>query len=463
MKIDRKDTGNGTGTITITVEAADIKDKYNKSLKDYAGKAQIKGFRKGKTPVNFIKKMHGHGILADTINTVMQAELTDFIKAEELDLIGQPIPSETEEEQVALDPFKLEDITFNFDYAQAPKLALKSAEEFGTYETYDVQVPDAMIEEEIANGLKRLGSQDETEEAIIENDLVTVAAVELDGKDVKEGGHETEFSVLVNMIKDEKAKKTFLGSKKGDSLDFDVYTLENGSSDDYVAKYLLKLDVEAAANVGRMFRGEVTKVMRVTEAEKNAEFFQQFTGDESVDTEEKAKDAIRANVKKHYDKESENLLKGKIASDLIEQHPVEFPEAFMKRWIRVATENAETLNIDQEYDAYAKQLQWTLIKSQLMEQHKIEVTEEDIKAAARERVMSYFGGAAAGVDEAMIEGIIPRLLNDQQQLNQIYTGVEFDKLMNALVKEVKTDVKSLNTDEFKDVVDAYNEEMKAKG
>lgn len=463
MKIDRKETGNGTGTITITVEAADIKDKYNNSLKDYAAKAQIKGFRKGKTPVNFIKKMHGHGILADTINKVMQSELQDFIKSEKLDLIGQPIPSETEEEQVALDPFKLEDITFNFDFAEAPKLALKAAKDLGTYTTYDVQVPDAMIEEEIANGLKRLGSQDETEKAIIENDLVTVMAVELDGKKVKEGGHETEFSVLVSMIKDAKAKKEFVGSKKGESLDFDVYTLENGTTDDYVAKYLLKLESEEAANVGKMFRGEVTKVMRVTEAEKNAEFFQNFTGDQAVDTEEKAKDAIRANVKKHYTKESDNLLKGKIASDLIDQNPVEFPEVFMKRWIRVATENAETLDIDQEYDAYAKQLQWTLIKSQLMEQHKIEVTEDEIKAAARERVMSYFGGSGAGVDEAMIEGIIPRLLNDQQQLNQIYTSVEFDKIMTALMGDVKTDVKSLNTDEFKAVVDAYNEEMNGKG
>lgn len=463
MKIDRKDTGNGTGTITITVETVDIKDKYNSSLKDYSSKASIKGFRKGKTPVNFIKKMHGHSILADTINNVMQAELSDYIKSEELDLIGQPIPSETEEDQMSLDPFKLEDVTFNFDFAQAPKLKLKSAEDLGTYTTYDVQVPDAMIEEEIANGLKRLGSQEETEDAIIENDLVTVKAVELDGKNVKEEGHETEFSVLVSMIKDENAKKAFIGAKKGDLLDFDVYKLENGSTDDYVAKYLLKLDTEEAAKVGEMFRGEVTKVMRVTEAEKNAEFFQKFTGDESVDTEQKAKDAIRTNVKKHYTKESENLLKGKIASDLIEQHPVEFPEVFMKRWIRVATENAETLNIEQEYDAYAKQLQWTLIKSQLMEQHKVEVTEDDIKAAARERVLSYFGGGAAGVDEAMIEGIIPRLLNDQQQLTQIYTGVEFDKLMNALVKEVKTDVISLNTDEFKGVVDAYNEEMKTKG
>jgi len=173
MKIDRKESGKGTGTITITVEVADIKDKYKNSLKDYASKAQIKGFRKGKTPVNFIKKMHGHGILADTINNLMQAELSDFIKTEELDLIGQPIPSETEEDNVSLDPFKLSDVTFNFDYAEAPVVDLKMGKDLGTYTTYDVQVPDSMIEEEIANGLKRLGTQEETEEAIIESDLVS--------------------------------------------------------------------------------------------------------------------------------------------------------------------------------------------------------------------------------------------------------------------------------------------------
>jgi len=309
MKIDRKESGKGTGTITITVEVADIKDKYKNSLKDYASKAQIKGFRKGKTPVNFIKKMHGHGILADTINNLMQAELSDFIKTEELDLIGQPIPSETEEDNVSLDPFKLSDVTFNFDYAEAPVVDLKMGKDLGTYTTYDVQVPDSMIEEEIANGLKRLGTQEETEEAIIESDLVTVMAAELDGDTAKDGGHETEFSVLVNMIKDDEAKKSFLGAKKGDSIDFDVYTLENGSSDDYVAKYLLKLDPEEATNVGKMFRGEVTKVVRVTEAEKNADFFKNFTGDDTVDTEDKAKEAIRTNVKKHYDKESDNCQK----------------------------------------------------------------------------------------------------------------------------------------------------------
>lgn len=463
MKIDKTVNDNGTATIKVVVEPSDVKDKYNAAIKDYSSKAQIKGFRKGKVPANFIKKMYGHGILADTINTVMQDALLEYIKEEKLDIIGQPIPSQEDGDQVELDPFKLEAKTFNFDIGLSPEVEIKPLSDLGTYTKYEVEIPNDIVQEELDNGAKRLGTQESTDEPIEENDMVTIKAQELDGNNVKEGGHETEFVFLVSMVKDDEAKAKVIGAKKEDTLDFDIYTLENGSSDDYVAKYLLKLeDPSEAEHIGRMFRGEITEVKRVVPAEKDAEFFQKLVGDDSIETEDQAKELIASNIKKHYDKESDNLMKGRIASDLIDAHPIEFPEEFMKRWIEVATENAQSLDLDQEYQAYAKQLQWTLIKSKLMDQHKLEVTEEDIKAAARERVMSYFGGAASGVDEAMIEGIIPRLLNDQQQLQQIYSGVEFDKLMDALAQEVKTKVKKLNTEEFKDVVEKYNEEMAAK-
>lgn len=463
MKIDRKETGNGTATITVTVESTDINEKFKASLKDYSAKAQIKGFRKGKTPVNFIRKMHGHGILADTVNNLLQEALGKYIEEEKLDLIGQPIPSADDSENIDLDPFKIEDVVFNFDIAVSPSFDLKGADSLDTYTTYEVEVPDSMVNEEIENATKRLGSQESTDAAIEDNDMLSISAQELEGDAIKEGGHKNEFSMLVSMIKDEDAKAKFIGAKKGDIIDFDIYTLENGSSDDYVAKYLLGLNDSAEAeNIGRMFKGEITDVKRVVPAEKNAAFFQQFTGDQSIETEEAAKEKIKTNIKGHYDHESLSLLKGKIASDIIEANPIDFPEAFMKRWIQHATENAQTLNIEEEYSAYAKQLQWTMIKSKLMEKHEIEVQPEDIQAEARKRVMSYFGGAGANIDEAMIEGIIPRLLNDQQQLQQIYGSVEFDKLMDELVKEVKTETKKLNTDEFKDVVEKYNEEMAAK-
>lgn len=463
MKISRQETGKSTATITITVEPADIKDKYNNSLKDYSAKAQIKGFRKGKTPVNFIKKMHGHAILADTINNFMQDKLVAYIEDEKLDLIGQPIPSLKDEENVELDPFNLQETTFNFDIGIAPAVEVRGADQLGTYTKYKVVISDELLSEEIDNGARRLGAQEHVDTQIEDNDMVSVAAVELDGKSVKEGGHETTFTILTSTIVDEIAKANFLKSKKGDSIDFDIYTLENGKTENYVSKYLLNLDDgDDASSIGRMFRGEIVDVKRVIPATKDADFFKQLVGDDTIETEEQVREVIKNNISKYYEKESDNLLKGRLASDLIDANPIEFPEEFMKRWIQVASENAQTINLDEEYQAYAKQLQWTIIKNGLMKAKEIEVTPDEIKAAARERVLSYFGGAGGGINEEMIEGIIPRLLNDQAQLQQIYSSVEFDKLMTEVAKDLKTETKNVNIEEFKDVVEQYNEEMATK-
>lgn len=462
MQIDRKETGNNTATITVTVSPDDVKDKFKSTLKDYSSKAQIKGFRKGKTPVNFIKKMYGQALLADTVNEVMQAKLDEYIKEEKLDLLGQPLPTE-DQEQIVLDPYKIEEATFMFDIATVPTVEVKAAADLGVYTKYNVELTDEEIDEEIENGKKRLGSQDSVEGKLEQNDLVTVKAQELDGDAVKEEGHETTFTILIDMIKNEDAKAKFLAASTGDSIDFDIYDLETNDNDEYVAKYLLKVeDNDAAAEIGRNFRGEIIESKRVTPAEENEEFFQKFTGDEEIKDKEAAVNAIKENLKKHYDRESGNLMKGRIASDLIEQHTVEFPEAFMKRWIQATAKEGETMDVDKEYDEYAKQLQWSIIKAELMKRHNVEVDPEEIKEAARDRVRSYFGGAASGINDEMIEGIVPRLLNDQQQLHQLYTAVEFDKLMNALAEEVTTEEKTLNTEEFKDVVTAYNEEMQAK-
>lgn len=462
MQIDRKETGNNTATITVTVSPDDVKDKFKNTLKDYSSKAQIKGFRKGKTPVNFIKKMYGQALLADTVNEVMQSKLDEYIKEEKLNLLGQPLPTEGQE-QVDLDPNKIEEVSFQFDIATVPTVDVKPASELGTYTQYNVEMSDEAIEEEIENGRKRLGTQDVVEGKLEENDLITVKAQELDGDNPKEEGHETTFTVLVSMIKNDDAKAKFLAASTGDTLDFDIYELDNDSNEEYVAKYLLNVaDQDAAAEIGRNFRGEITEAKRVTPAELNEEFFQKFTGDDEIKDKEAAVSAIKENLKKHYDRESANLMKGKIASDLIDQHPVELPEAFMKRWIKTTAEEGKVIDVDTEYVEYAKQLQWSIIKSELMKKHNIEVDPEEIKDAARARIRSYFGGSAAGIDDSMIEGIIPTLLNDQQQLHQLYTTVEFDKLMNALAEEVTTEEKTLNTEEFKDVVTAYNEEMQAK-
>ena len=56
MNIDKQSVDNLNATITISITKEDYQDKFKSELKKVAGKATMKGFRKGKTPDSVVKK-----------------------------------------------------------------------------------------------------------------------------------------------------------------------------------------------------------------------------------------------------------------------------------------------------------------------------------------------------------------------------------------------------------------------
>ena len=90
MQIVRKDADALNVTIDITLEPNDYAPKYESELKKYKNQAQLKGFRKGMTPISVIKKMYGKSILSDVINETLQTKLFGYIDEQKLNYLGQP-------------------------------------------------------------------------------------------------------------------------------------------------------------------------------------------------------------------------------------------------------------------------------------------------------------------------------------------------------------------------------------
>ncbi len=88
MKIELIETGHLASQLTIVLDPADYKDKFDTELREYRKKAHLKGFRKGKTPLSAIRKMYGKGVLAEVINTKLQDTLTEYITEKELNILG---------------------------------------------------------------------------------------------------------------------------------------------------------------------------------------------------------------------------------------------------------------------------------------------------------------------------------------------------------------------------------------
>ena len=108
------------GKIIIEVEQKDYSEQVNSVLKKYSKSANIPGFRKGNVPIGLIRKQYGKAVIMDEINKLIDKELKNYIKDNEIDMLGGPIPVSQEN----ID-WESDRITFEFEVGLTPKFDVK--------------------------------------------------------------------------------------------------------------------------------------------------------------------------------------------------------------------------------------------------------------------------------------------------------------------------------------------------
>ena len=88
MEITKESTGELTSTVKIAISPAEYNENVNKVLKEYQRKANVPGFRPGHVPFGMIKKMYGSAVFADEVNKLVSDALSNYIKEEQLDVLG---------------------------------------------------------------------------------------------------------------------------------------------------------------------------------------------------------------------------------------------------------------------------------------------------------------------------------------------------------------------------------------
>ena len=68
IDIVRQDIEGQQANISITIPVEDYRPKWEAELAKAQKKAQLKGFRKGKTPLSYVKKLYGEPLLSDIVN-----------------------------------------------------------------------------------------------------------------------------------------------------------------------------------------------------------------------------------------------------------------------------------------------------------------------------------------------------------------------------------------------------------
>ncbi len=446
MEITLNKKNNTEGFINIKLSEGDYQLQVDNKLRDHARKANIKGFRPGKVPVGVVKKMFGKSVLVEEINHVISHKLSDYIKEQNLKILGEPLPNLDKSRDIDWDvqkDFEFEyqiGIVEDFKYEFSNKVKVKS---------YPIEVDTKTIDETILDLRKRFGKVAYPEVSAIGDNLYGELRA-------KEGEFKREYAFVATDKVEKKEQKIFVGLQKEAEVEFDIRQL---FEDESLTANLLGMTEEESKKIKGNYILKINTVSRTEPADINVELFDRVFGKDAVTTEEEFINKVKETVAENYNRESQHFLEHHIEDYYVQNTKINLPDDFLKKWLKATSEGKVTDEvIEKEYDQYKRSIVWDLVRNRIAEDNKIAVEGAEVRAKAKELIISQFGGSAIAEQLGdRLDGIADNYLQNENGKNfmNLYSQLRNDKIMKLLRETISVSEKKVSVDEFKKIVEEH--------
>ena len=263
-------------SLTITVAAEDIENQVKGKLNSAQKTAKIKGFRKGKAPIDVVKKMYEPEIRQDVVNDSVIKKFYELVEKQNLKVVGRP----------NLTPERLEiekDVIFKATFEVYPEISLGNLSRLSYTKTVS-SVTEEDVNKTIENIRKRMCSWETKEDISSSGDQIKIDFIGKIDNEEFEGGSAKDFVVEIgskSMI--EGFEEGLIGLKRADKKDLDLTFPEDYGKKDLASKRVV-------------FCVEVKEVLKPKLPALNEEFFKS-TGIEVKNLKEFEKE-IRTKLQK---------------------------------------------------------------------------------------------------------------------------------------------------------------------
>ena len=450
MNIVRKDLDQNNAIVTLSIEKVDYAEKVDKTLRDYRKKANIPGFRPGMVPVGLVKKMHGKAVLAEEINKLVSENLYNFIRENNIYILGEPLPNTTEQKPIDFDT--QEEFEFVFDLGIAPEFEVELTKK-DKVKFYTISVSEEMIENQVKSYTGRYGKYIQ-EEVVEEKDMLKGEMLEMANGKVNEDGIKVKDATLtVAYMKDDAQKTFFVGAKKGDLITFNPSIAFESETE---ISSLLKISKDAAKSIVADFQFKIESITRYHESEINQELFDKVYGDGIISNEEEFRSKIKENIEENLTGDSEYKFGVDAQEMLVSKFSnLPFPDNFLKRWVLSSNENMNTETLEEDYPKMISDLKWHLIKDKLAKDNNIKVEPSDVEEFAKKMAKAQFAQyGMIGLDDEMIANYAKDMMKKEETLKNIVDKVTEEKVYSVVKEAVKLENKEVTIEEFNKMFEA---------
>jgi trigger factor len=443
MNIEQKNIDELNAVITVKLSPEDYQENFNKSINKYRKEMRIPGFRPGHVPAALVKKKYGPSILAEEVDKLLNEALFNHIQSSKLDILGQPLPANTEDK---IDWNNPNDMEFSFEIGLAPQFEIQLNGKT-KFVFNKIKVDDELVNKQINDFAKRYGKLAPVDKSE-GTDMIWATFSELDANDQKiEGGFSHSSTVSVEYIDNADVQKKLIGLKADDILIIDPKIISRGDAD---MAAMLGIAKDKAAEFKNNVELKVTEIKRLHPADVDQELIDKVYGPGEVEGVDAFKEKIRTELSQMFTKDSDRLFKRDVADTLIENLNLSLPSDFLKRWIVATNKKEVTMDqVESEFDQYALSLKWQLIENKIIKDNDIKVTAEEAINYTKELLAMQYAqyGMMAPVEEELTAAA-KKVLSNQDESTKLYETLYEMKVTAFLKENASIEEKEVNYDDF---------------
>jgi trigger factor len=410
VEVTVKNTSEVSREVDIVAIPEDLRTHFEKAYKDYQKKVEIPGFRKGRVPMDMLKKLYGELIEQDALETIASELFRQAVREKELKPIGEPALTD-------LQYTRGENLKCTVRYEIRPQIVLKE------YKGIPVRkLVHTITKEEIDKELERLQRINSTLEPAAKVDssdyVVTVDLQDLDESGSSLIGKKTVGARFY--LADEQLEQPFKDALAQAQVGMETRIQFEHSHGEHVH----------AVNT----HVRVTNVEHVLLPALDDDFVTRITK-ERFKTVADLRANMMNDVHEYWKAKADRQVLNELIAEMLKRHEFEVPEALVRSVLdglkeemkqeqpgkRLPADFDDARFVEQNRAYAVAQSKWALLREELIAAEKLTVEDTDLEAIAEQ-------------ESERIKIDKDRLIAFYKTSDQVKDRVLGDKLIKLLVQ-----------------------------
>jgi len=417
----------------VTVPPKDITDKLNGSLLQISKDVEIKGFRKGKAPLNIVKQRFGQNALNQTLDELIKSTTNEVIKKKNLRLAIKPkVDVKNFGEEKGLEYIMTLELIPDIKVEDIKKIKLTKF--ISKIDEDDFKKTLETFSKTQQNFEKKDGKKIENGDGVLLNLRPTY-----NNEIVKEALIENKMTVVGEKMIISEIEQKILGTKAGDKLDF-ICKFPVNFPDKDIAEKDVRVEIDILE-------------VRVPQKKVLDDNFAKSMG--AIDLND-FKEKIRKQMQGELDGISKMIMKKDLIEQLDKTHKINLPQGMVKYefdiiWnkfnddktkgiIDETDKNRKEEDLKKEYRSIAeRRVKVGLILAKIGEDQKISVSEDDLKKEIEQEILRQPDAK---------EQIIKFYSENSQALASLKAPIFEQKIVEYILENIKIENKEISKKEL---------------